>query len=1073
MAVVHRRIQQLGAEVTNGFKNSQRGVLINYDKAGETLELKSKSDRVPTTVLNSQFTDIQAQKRLAVEQVGPQNDKMAKSKKSLQLAKKDRPRCKLEPGHSTQIGSQIHLDLLRMESPREIGVTSPPIKSKRNDLHVLLSPTSSKHTFTSPKPSNKPIGFPSRNLNILQAGLHGIHSVPTPPAAPQLGEYIRVGPSNEPSKYKPTKKRSGFKEGIIVAPTLVNMPQTSSPTQSNLHINISVGGPVKKITLAKKKKKVKRNQSSHQSQSNIATSKAGSAAATNFGVPWMNSKRGGPVSSPGSTLRQTEHEERNSLRRDLNKISPTFNQALLQRVLFDAARMNTDSNFQAGKQKSKLSTRIPTQSGWMSPHGERMDTLTSKILTNHTNSGTKRLRSTKSPSARLTLDSSDRGRTTKFGRDVVQGNQFLGLRNSANSPEMVRNKALVKVSGVTASSHSHWKLLSPKANTSHTNRLNESQDGKTGGMLALGSPHSLKKQKKRRKKEAGTGQGPAGASRTKQKLVYEHSAERYAAKTDGKTYKSKDKLKDSFSESSAEDSVYAHSYRLGYPPKQKSVTGPGTQRDQQGVKVLLRHELGGLRNSGDVSRPSNPKQISEEGGKGKKKFHVHLMKKDGLPFVSPSGNSLPLKSSTSSARDLATRRNMAAVTIQRWTREHLLRLNYPENPSRGSKNELPSWMEEANKKKPNHGLQRGPISLPASGLPECRKAYSPNKIEAKGNSLLSEEVEKIINSELRSLGDPENDQDASQSLVRSVNRQTNGWLKKKPYNRSEEPSIEVSYLKHQPPKTNHRSPESDTKRQGAPTGEDAAHPAAYDMPEELINQDYRESDVSERDIQNSAKNRQKSSSRVHSRIVSMKQAERGLQKAPTIKGSVVTNERPKQPAVQPAANKPVVPKIGITEWNKLAKDQYENWGTVTGLIATIEAKMGGRAAEDVQQLFKKLEVFAEMSKKSLKEALIGYDPGLSNQPSDTRSHRQDSILKGSSLFERKGSSLVYSGPERVSSIRADAAGSGGAADVVSREHSQSIDAESRHRLSSKRSSKAVLERWIEPSQVGRGSPSMK
>ena len=556
-----------------------------------------------------------------------------------------------------------------------------------------------------------------------------------------------------------------------------------------------------------------------------------------------------------------------------------------------------------------------------------------------------------------------------------------------------------------------WKMLSPKGNNSNTNRLNSSQEGKGLGLLGLGSPHSLKKPKKRKKKDVSGPGAAAGRSKCKQKLHNDHSTDRNTLKHDGRNSKSKDKLKDSFSESSVEDSIYANSYKIGNSQKQKITTGGSTNRDPNAVTVLLRQELGGLRNSGDISRPAAHQGFLSDPPKTKKKVHVHLVKKDGVPFVSASGKSLPLRSATSSARELGVRRHLAAKTIQRWVRQYVLRVQEDVSSIQRSKDELPSWLQEAHKNKEARNPKKPQTTkIQGTGLPVCRKAHSPNKQDGKDNSLLSEEVERIIHSELRSLVDQDlGPLEESRSLVRSAEHRDGFSIR-------DGPQQQVFDGKNGPrqggmtagPDQRDIQPRN-LKKNLWTTGEEA-HPSTFMVPEALSSQAYRESDVSEHALVGQSKPGQKSSSRIHSRIASMKQAEQGLLKGQVSRGPIAAAEGNPQVPSTTNPNKPVVPKIGLLEWNKLAKDQYENWGTVTGLIATIEAKMGGRAAEDVQQLFKKLEVFAEMSKKSLKEALIGYDPGVSNQPSDTRSHRQDSVLKGSSLFERKGNHLFTQVP---------------------------------------------------------------
>jgi hypothetical protein len=99
-----------------------------------------------------------------------------------------------------------------------------------------------------------------------------------------------------------------------------------------------------------------------------------------------------------------------------------------------------------------------------------------------------------------------------------------------------------------------------------------------------------------------------------------------------------------------------------------------------------------------------------------------------------------------------------------------------------------------------------------------------------------------------------------------------------------------------------------------------------------------------------------------------------------------------QPADRPDPGKKsstggIVPRMNFDIWNKFAKEEYKKWGTVKTLLHIIEGKMGGKAADEVQDLFRQLETFAECSKQNLREAFLKNEAGLSNQPSDARSMR--------------------------------------------------------------------------------------
>lgn len=98
---------------------------------------------------------------------------------------------------------------------------------------------------------------------------------------------------------------------------------------------------------------------------------------------------------------------------------------------------------------------------------------------------------------------------------------------------------------------------------------------------------------------------------------------------------------------------------------------------------------------------------------------------------------------------------------------------------------------------------------------------------------------------------------------------------------------------------------------------------------------------------------------------------------------------------------PSVPRINLDGIDTFAKAEYCKWTKVTNILQTIEKKMGGKAADEIQLLFKQLEAFAEVSKKNVKDAFFPQDSIPSGLVSELGTFRQDSSQRGNSFFERK------------------------------------------------------------------------
>ena len=100
----------------------------------------------------------------------------------------------------------------------------------------------------------------------------------------------------------------------------------------------------------------------------------------------------------------------------------------------------------------------------------------------------------------------------------------------------------------------------------------------------------------------------------------------------------------------------------------------------------------------------------------------------------------------------------------------------------------------------------------------------------------------------------------------------------------------------------------------------------------------------------------------------------------------------------------------IKKVEQLAKDEYVKWNEVKSMLNQIEEKIGYKAALEVKDLFGKLEMFANQSKRNLREGFLVGELGLSNQPSEVRTKRSDDIISNQFREQKNTSSSHYQTP---------------------------------------------------------------
>jgi len=191
---------------------------------------------------------------------------------------------------------------------------------------------------------------------------------------------------------------------------------------------------------------------------------------------------------------------------------------------------------------------------------------------------------------------------------------------------------------------------------------------------------------------------------------------------------------------------------------------------------------------------------------------------------------------------------------------------------------------------------------------------------------------------------------------------------------------------------------------------------------------------------------------------------------------IVQNKTPKEAEkrLEEGKTPPPVPKIDLNSVKKFAKEEYEKWREVTTFIQTIEKKMRGKEAKDIQNDIRKLEFLAEATKKNLREKYLANEVTLSRQASENRSLRLDSKgQQGNSFFERKMAINKSQQSELVDRPTWDALGlekSDPKRLVGQPDSEEPIEVKL---LQSKRGSKDLLEKWVDPSVMVSQRPSMK
>lgn len=160
-------------------------------------------------------------------------------------------------------------------------------------------------------------------------------------------------------------------------------------------------------------------------------------------------------------------------------------------------------------------------------------------------------------------------------------------------------------------------------------------------------------------------------------------------------------------------------------------------------------------------------------------------------------------------------------------------------------------------------------------------------------------------------------------------------------------------------------------------------------------------------------------------------------------------------------------KIAIgdnTNFSAFAREEYRKWRTVSNIVHTLEKQLGEHAANEIQSMIKQLEIFAESSKKNLKEAFLANDSVASNTISETRSSKMNGMFGGNHCFERK---VAIKGPKFI-----NFQDKGNTENSINEESKQRENSEMAHDspitskkgLGSKRSSKEIIEKWVEPSE---------
>ena len=191
---------------------------------------------------------------------------------------------------------------------------------------------------------------------------------------------------------------------------------------------------------------------------------------------------------------------------------------------------------------------------------------------------------------------------------------------------------------------------------------------------------------------------------------------------------------------------------------------------------------------------------------------------------------------------------------------------------------------------------------------------------------------------------------------------------------------------------------------------------------------------------------------------------------------IMQNKTPKEAEKKPEEAKafPQVPKIDLNSVKKFAKEEYDKWKKVTTFIQTIEKKMRGSEAKEIQNDIRNLEFLAEATKKYLREKYLANEVTLSRQASENRSVRLDSKgQQGNSFFERKMAINKSQQSDLIDRPSWDVLGLEKSDPKRLAGQPESDSPVEVKYMQSKRGSKDMLEKWVDSSVMVSQRPSMK
>ncbi len=153
----------------------------------------------------------------------------------------------------------------------------------------------------------------------------------------------------------------------------------------------------------------------------------------------------------------------------------------------------------------------------------------------------------------------------------------------------------------------------------------------------------------------------------------------------------------------------------------------------------------------------------------------------------------------------------------------------------------------------------------------------------------------------------------------------------------------------------------------------------------------------------------------------------------------------------------------MTSFSDFGKQDYKNWVKVKNMVAEIESRLGNKAADDIKSLLKEIELVSEKSKKNVKETFLANESCLTAHVSEARSVRNENSLRGSACFERKiavkGEAINYlvdrPPAEQQDSLQNSRRGLNEPPPLES-------PLGNRKTVASKRGSKDIMEKWVEP-----------